>query len=368
MIQKIIAIFSILLFVSIRLISQNESEIQFKLKGNVNMADNEEIKLEYFNASGELIKYSSKVIKNHFEINGTLEDSSSFLVKLYGNVASKDDSDPNSTNFFIEPGNLFMKLEIGDFKNAILEGSKNELIHREYLKVLTDEQSNNHLDSLSRFNIRLNFIKTYPNSSVSAFLVLNEISTERSLEHIKTLFNLLNGDAKKSRYAITVSKKIYSIEKYSFGLKLDSFKGIDTIQNEVEITNFSADITIIDFWATWCKPCIDNFAVLKEIQTSYPRKSIIIITISTDFDYNKWKVALYKYNMEHWINLYDIREKNEKIKISKTKMAEQFGVSSLPTTMLVNRHGELIGRYGGFGGSPIENMHQRIINELNRQD
>jgi thiol-disulfide isomerase/thioredoxin len=332
------------------------------------MADNEEIKLEFFNTSGELIKYSSKVIKNHFEINGTLEDSSSFIVKLYGNVTSKDDSDPNATNFFIEPGNLFIKLESGDFKNALIEGSEDELIHKEYLKILAAENSNNHLDSLSRFNARLNFIKTYPNSSVSAFLVLNEISTERSLEHIKMLFNSLDDDAKKCRYALTVSKKINSIEKYSFGLKLDSFKGIDTTENEVEITNFSPDITIIDFWATWCKPCIENFAVLKEIQKSYPDKNIKIITISTDYDYNKWKVALYKYKIEHWINLYDIREKNEKIKISKTKMAEQFGVSSLPTTMLINRNGELLGRYGGFGGSPIEDMHQRIINELSMQD
>jgi thiol-disulfide isomerase/thioredoxin len=361
-------IFILLLSLTFKAFSQNETEIHFKARGKVDMADNNEIKFEFFNNSGELIKYTSKVKRKQFEIKGSLEDSSAIMVKLYGNVESRDDGDPNSINYFMEPGVLSIKLKEGNFKNAIIKGSESEKIYNKYLKLLANEKVNKKVDSLQSLNSRLNFIRTYPNSSVSALVVLYEMRTGKSLEYIKCLFNELGAFARKSRDGTTIANKINSIERYSLGKKLNSFNGIDTSGNKIEILNFNADITILDFWATWCKPCIENFLVLKELQHTHSDKRITVITSSSDFNYDKWKAALYKYKIEHWINLYDIREQNEKIKISKTEMAEYFGVSSLPTTILINKHGQVIGRFGGFGGSPIENMYQKILDVLMRQD
>jgi thiol-disulfide isomerase/thioredoxin len=354
----------LLFLATITAFSQNENRIQFKIKGEINIVDDSEIKLEFFNKEGELIKYVTKVKNEKFELVGTIKDSSAILMKLYGNVNSRDDGDPNSINFFMDPGVVCIKLKEGKFKNAIIKGSESELIHKTYLDILEIEKSRTENDSIEKFNNRFQLISAYPNSSVSALVVLNEVSTENSLYHIKTLFNLLSEKAKKSTYGTTISNKIQSIERHTTGAKVYSFKGIDTSGNIVEIVSFDSDITIIDFWATWCKPCIENFPILKEIQNKYSDKTITVITSSSDFDFNKWKLAIDKYKINTWINLYDKRTQSEKIRISKSEMAEYFGISSLPTSILINKQGQIIGRYGGFGGSPIEGLHDKILEAL----
>lgn len=57
-----------------------------------------------------------------------------------------------------------------------------------------------------------------------------------------------------------------------------------------------SEYTLIDFWASWCGPCIASFPHLKNLYSSYDRDKIEIIGISIDTDNKAWNKAIEKEN------------------------------------------------------------------------
>lgn len=93
-------------------------------------------------------------------------------------------------------------------------------------------------------------------------------------------------------------------------------------------------LTIIDFWASWCSPCMREMPNLVDIYSSYKEKGLGIIGISLDTDYNRWKDIVENQNM-HWLQLSDLRGWDG-------EASNAFGVQSIPYTLLVDHNGKII--------------------------
>lgn len=109
----------------------------------------------------------------------------------------------------------------------------------------------------------------------------------------------------------------------------DEFKQIaPTLQSEVSKNNF----TLIDFWGTWCGPCIAQFPILKKLHTKFQPKGFNIISFSADEKEHKAKVdaTLKKFGIP-WSNFTDASAVNNKI-----------GVTALPTNFLLDQQGNIL--------------------------
>lgn len=90
---------------------------------------------------------------------------------------------------------------------------------------------------------------------------------------------------------------------------------------------------LIDFWATWCGPCISKLPELKEFYKVNKQHNFEIVGVSVDTDKKKWK----NYKLLPWINL------NENTKF-EGKTAMYFKVESIPTTYLINKEGKIVAK------------------------
>lgn len=62
------------------------------------------------------------------------------------------------------------------------------------------------------------------------------------------------------------------------------------------------EVVLVDFWASWCVPCIASIPKLKELYADYQDKGFEIVFVSIDDEYDDWKNESDKQELA-WINL-----------------------------------------------------------------
>lgn len=110
----------------------------------------------------------------------------------------------------------------------------------------------------------------------------------------------------------------------SFSLNNDN----DTL---ISLKDFSDQVIVIDFWASWCKPCIEGFDKLKKIKSQ--NKEIKFVLISIDKDKKNWLNAIKKYELSDFVNL--IVEENLGF---RSPTAKKFGLNAIPATFIIDQN------------------------------
>ena len=95
------------------------------------------------------------------------------------------------------------------------------------------------------------------------------------------------------------------------------------------------DYVLVDFWASWCGPCRRLIPVLKEIYAGQPKGRFQILSRSVDRDEDAWRKALEEEQMP-WPQIHEDGE--------KYNGSDLYGVTGIPTTILINKEGIIIAR------------------------
>lgn len=96
-------------------------------------------------------------------------------------------------------------------------------------------------------------------------------------------------------------------------------------------------VRLIVFWATWCKPCVEEVPVLNDLYEYYQDKDFVIHAISVDRVSDSAKIPLFveKYNLKYPV-----------LKGSPALQSE-FRSDKVPTTYLLNQSGEYVRKWNG---------------------
>jgi thiol-disulfide isomerase/thioredoxin len=96
-----------------------------------------------------------------------------------------------------------------------------------------------------------------------------------------------------------------------------------------------ADYLLVDFWASWCRPCRQLIPHLKDLHAKYHQSGKLqIVGISVDRDRNAWLQALQEEQMA-WLQLHDTHE-------APNNPSDTYGISAIPTTLLIDRNGTIV--------------------------
>tara|TARA_Y100000589_G_scaffold127179_1_gene121090 strand:- start:310 stop:822 length:513 start_codon:yes stop_codon:yes gene_type:complete len=148
-------------------------------------------------------------------------------------------------------------------------------------------------------------------------------------------FNLISNDIEK----IQIIKEPYYIDT----LELMNYKEDYTMLNDKPASYF-----IINFWASWCAPCIKEMKSLNSLQKEMP--SIRVITISQDKNLDLAK-NFFKKNKHEALEKYFDKDK---------KVLSKFSLRGLPTTFIINKDYKVFAKVEGI----IEWHSKSFINWL----
>ena len=129
---------------------------------------------------------------------------------------------------------------------------------------------------------------------------------------------------------------------------------VDMDDNVVEIGS-NDDILVINFWATWCAPCKKEMPSLNNLAENMKQDDVRIITVASGR--NSKEAIEYFFSDNDLTNLKKYRD-------PKGKMAMSYGVTALPTTVVIDPSGKEIGRIIGDIDWNTENIHAFFRNLL----
>jgi cytochrome c biogenesis protein CcmG, thiol:disulfide interchange protein DsbE len=104
----------------------------------------------------------------------------------------------------------------------------------------------------------------------------------------------------------------------------------------VSITDFRGKIVVLNLWASWCVPCVDEIPSLKQFAARYQDKGVVVIGVSRDEDPVAYKEFLAKYQ----VNFLTLRN-------ASNSVGELYGTYQIPETYIISRDGHLLNKIIG---------------------
>ncbi|HZR21351.1 MAG TPA: TlpA disulfide reductase family protein [Verrucomicrobiae bacterium] len=120
------------------------------------------------------------------------------------------------------------------------------------------------------------------------------------------------------------------------GAKFPDFAEKDLEGKPLSPSNFKGKVVLIDFWATWCRPCVMELPNVQKAYEKHHDKGFEIIGISLDQDQERLKSFIKDKNMT-WQQYFDGKGWGN-------KLAQKYGIQSIPATFLLDGEGKIIGR------------------------
>lgn len=184
--------------------------------------------------------------------------------------------------------------------------------------------------------IKNSFINTNPSSIVSSYLIFQKFQTliksnKQEADSLLTLLRPQKADVYYERM-IFIKNNLAKNNKYlKVGDKFPDFKTKFIYKGTTfDLNETKGKYRLIDFWGTWCIPCVKEMPQLKEFYEDH-KDSLTIIGIAND-KLENWEAFLNKRNYK-WIQLLD----NGPIKLS-----EDLNIEVYPTKYLLDPTGKII--------------------------
>jgi cytochrome c biogenesis protein CcmG/thiol:disulfide interchange protein DsbE len=137
------------------------------------------------------------------------------------------------------------------------------------------------------------------------------------------------------------------------GAAAPDFSRSDIAGKPLHLADFRGRVVLLNFWATWCTPCIDEMPKFSAWQKLYGARGLQVIGISMDDELAPVKRFLAKHPVSYDIVLGDAH------------LAESFGgVLGLPLTYLLDPQGRIVARYEG--ASDLASIEARVKTLLPR--
>ncbi len=134
------------------------------------------------------------------------------------------------------------------------------------------------------------------------------------------------------------------------GKPAPDFQVKDLYGEELSLEKYNGQIVLLDFWATWCQPCIKEIPKLKKVYEKYKDKNFQIIGVS--LDRTMPPLAAYVQNEElAWVHYWD----------ESRNVRNQYGVTAIPTAFLID--GEGIIRKASLGGFDVDSAVAELMKE-----
>ena len=119
---------------------------------------------------------------------------------------------------------------------------------------------------------------------------------------------------------------------------------------KVSLDQFRGQVLVLNFWATWCPPCVEELPSLMSMQERTRAKGIVVLGISIDVDDN----AYHRFLQQRNVNFLTVRDPDQKV-------AGIYGTSGWPETYVIDRQGKLRRKFVG----PVDWNSPDVVHFLN---
>jgi len=346
----------------------------FSIHGQIADPKLDSVSILYINDQGKVGRQILPVIKGTFEITGSIsQPTMAYLLFLHkGEKLSKRDAEIKTNKVFIEPGNMTINAEADELGYIQVKGSAAQMEWNDLKSKTRNIQLS--LDSLSATNtgaihgsaggntqkspsplrqqlaqVNYDYFLQHPGSYVTANQVMFFTSVFNT-DTLKYLYEHYTPEIKQSTDGRRLAAEIRSRTAGLPGTMAFQFSVKDKDGKDLALTDFKGKYVLLDFWATWCVPCRASMPHMIGLYKKYKEKNFDVIGIGDDDTRVKeWTDAIEHdgIGMFHHILRGVNTELTRKGIPNPRDLDEGYGIHALPTLILVDPTGKIIGRFTG---------------------
>lgn len=122
---------------------------------------------------------------------------------------------------------------------------------------------------------------------------------------------------------------------------------------DLKLADYAGKVVVLDFWASWCKPCKMSMPWLSSLQRKYGAQGLQVIAISVDTEEKAMRSRL-----------GDIGDGIVVVFDPDGELARQYQLKAMPTTFLIGRDGKAAGSHVGYHEKDLPGREEEIAKLL----
>lgn len=356
--------YTCLSLVSLISLSCNSENSKAKIKGNLTNSKGQMLYLEELTPTKIDVLDSCKVDEKGFfafthEIKSTafyrVRESQNNFFNMILSPEEKVDITGDATNLAftytvtgseessrLKDLNVFLtKLyQLSDSLNREIQGHQMKQDVENYMKALTIAQELGNKQS-----VYINDFVTKKPGSLSSLAAVTKLDPEQDYAMYKKVAEGLKATMPTSAYYTQFSEQVAELGKLSIGALAPDITLSDPDGKVKSLSSLRGNVVLIDFWASWCKPCRAENPNVVKLYNKYHSKGFDVLGVSLDKSKESWIQAI-KQDGLTWNHISDLGYWNSSV-------VALYGIKGIPQTYLLDKEGIIIGK--NLRGADLEN-------------
>lgn len=205
-------------------------------------------------------------------------------------------------------------------------------------------------------------LKTFADTTkntLAAWFVIRLLNYQEgsNFDSYKKVRDRINKDLPGTRYATEFSQQMTAMEAQMadaiiVGKPVPDFTLPSPNGTAYTLSKLRGKIVLLDFWASWCRPCRFNNPEIVDLYNRYKDKGFTVMSVSLDRDKAAWEAAI-KEDRLKWP--YHVSE----LKMWQSAVGALYKVQSIPSTFLIDSQGKLVAT--NLHGPELEAALKKLI-------
>ncbi|NHM07390.1 AhpC/TSA family protein [Flavobacterium sp. CYK-4] len=344
--------------------AENEYIVTGNIKG---IADGKSVILEVQDDNGGLKPVDTVKMKDgKFTFTGSAKEPEIYLVSI--------ESVNGKVPFILENGEIEMTIDkdslslakvTGTYNNEELDNYKQKgiAVQKKMIKFQKDNntkmmQANKTNDTVLMNSLKKEYSKfqeefvkqsdayvaSHPKAYISILIIegmFNQMAPD--FNKITKMYNGLDESIKKTKHGKKVKENLDKINKptapvaeIKIGATAPDFTAPTPDGKKTSLKQNLGKVTIVDFWASWCKPCRAENPNMVALYKEFHAKGLNIVGVSLDDEASKWKEAIAKDGLT-WTHVSNLKNFEDPI-------ANTYGIQLIPSTYILDGSGKVIAK------------------------
>ena len=191
---------------------------------------------------------------------------------------------------------------------------------------------------LKDMDFKKKIIQENPNAFTSVLAVTDMMSMGAPSGEVKEHFEMLSPELQANSFGKNLKSSLDKRSVTEIGSKAPEFSGPNPDGQELALNDLLGKVTLIDFWAAWCKPCREENPNIVRVYNKYHEQGFNVIGISLDREdqRDRWLQAIEDDNLT-WPQISNLQFWDEPI-------AQLYGIRAIPAAFLLDENGVIIAR------------------------